>query len=224
MTDNKRPESELYTRLKKGRFIPIIRIYDPKVAGFVAQALIRAGLPSVEITMSVPSADKIIASLVQAHGDSILVGAGTVLNKDQACTVIDAGASFVVSPVTDPEVIKLCNKKNIPVLPGALSPTEVLQAHRFGADAVKIFPSTSVEGTKHLKALKAVFPFIDLVPTGGVQLDNMRDFFSAGAAMVGIGTDLVSPDMIARGDMAEIEERGRAYLNEAGKIRKENGS
>jgi 2-dehydro-3-deoxyphosphogluconate aldolase/(4S)-4-hydroxy-2-oxoglutarate aldolase len=164
----------------------------------------QAGLNVAEITMTVPNAIDAIASVAKRFGNKVLVGAGTVTDADTARRAVDAGAEFIVSPCLVPEVIDAARRADVAVLPGALTPTEVLQAFRLGGDMVKVFPAQSVGGAAYLRALRGPFPDIPLVPTGGVTLDNVREMFGAGAAAVGVGSEMISKDALARRDYAAI--------------------
>jgi 2-dehydro-3-deoxyphosphogluconate aldolase/(4S)-4-hydroxy-2-oxoglutarate aldolase len=155
--------------------------------------------------MTVPGAVKIIKTLTRQLGDEALIGAGTVLDADGARECVDAGARFIVSPALDVETIETCRALEVPIFPGALTPTEVLTAWKAGAAAVKVFPANAVGGASYLKSLKAPLPQIELIPTGGVSLDNIGEFIRAGALAVGVGADLV------KGEAAAITAKARAY-------------
>jgi 2-dehydro-3-deoxyphosphogluconate aldolase/(4S)-4-hydroxy-2-oxoglutarate aldolase len=142
--------------------------------------------------------------VARRFADQVLVGAGTVTDADTARRAVDAGAEFIVTPCLVPEVIDAARRADIAVLPGALTPTEVLNAFRLGGDMVKVFPAQSVGGAAYLRALRGPFPEIPLVPTGGVTLENVRDMFGAGAVAIGVGIELISRDALARRDYAAI--------------------
>jgi 2-dehydro-3-deoxyphosphogluconate aldolase/(4S)-4-hydroxy-2-oxoglutarate aldolase len=192
--------------------IPIIRASSADVAMPVAEALLQAGLPVAEITMTVPNAIDAIRAVAQRFAGKILVGAGTVTDADTARRAIDAGAVFIVTPCLVPEVIDAARRADVAVLPGALTPGEVLAAFRAGGDMVKVFPVQSVGGAAYLRALRAPFPDIPLVPTGGVTLENTAEMFKAGAVAVGVGTELISKDALARRDYAAIGALARQFL------------
>ena len=160
-----------------------------------------------------PGAVKVIAEAVARYGDQFLIGAGTVLDQDQARACIDAGARFVVAPIVDVATIAVCRRAGIPVLPGALTPTEVVQAWRAGADFVKVFPCSAVGGASYLKALKAPLPDIPLVPTGGVTLETVGAFFAAGASAVGVGGDLCDLQAIRSGRRDTLVAAAHAYVS-----------
>ena len=162
--------------------------------------------------MTVPGAVRVIEQLANHAGDRLLVGAGTVLDAETARACILAGAQFVVSPALDVRTIELCRRYGVPVLPGALTPTEIVTAWQAGADAVKVFPCSAVGGAKYLKAVKAPLPQIDLIPTGGVSLATAAEFLEAGAFALGVGGDLVDNKAIANGRPEVITENARKYL------------
>jgi 2-dehydro-3-deoxyphosphogluconate aldolase / (4S)-4-hydroxy-2-oxoglutarate aldolase len=192
--------------------IPIIRASSADVAMPVAEALLQAGLPVAEITMTVPNAIDAIRAVAKRFAGKILVGAGTVTDADTARRAIDAGAVFIVTPCLVPAVIDAARRADVAVLPGALTPGEVLAAFRAGGDMVKVFPVQSVGGAAYLRALRAPFPDIPLVPTGGVTLENTAAMFTAGAVAVGVGTELISKDALARRDYAAIGALARQFL------------
>src|SRR6185436_812233 len=168
-------------RIEEVGIVPVVRASSAEQAISIAELIREGGIPILEITMTVPGAIGVIAELSKRYGDEVLVGAGTVLNADTARNCIAAGAQFIVSPALNLQTIDLCKLQRIAVLPGALTPTEVVTAWEGGADAVKVFPCSAVGGPKYLRALKAPLPEIRLVPTGGVSLATAGDFISAGA-------------------------------------------
>jgi 2-dehydro-3-deoxyphosphogluconate aldolase/(4S)-4-hydroxy-2-oxoglutarate aldolase len=190
--------------LREVGIIPVIRAPSADAAVAVVEALVQAGLTVAEITMTVPNAIDAIGSVARRFADQVLVGAGTVTDADTARRAVDAGAEFIVTPCLVPEVIDAARRADIAVLPGALTPTEVLNAFRLGGDMVKVFPAQSVGGAAYLRALRGPFPEIPLVPTGGVTLENVREMFGAGAVAIGVGSELISRDALARRDYASI--------------------
>jgi 2-dehydro-3-deoxyphosphogluconate aldolase / (4S)-4-hydroxy-2-oxoglutarate aldolase len=193
--------------------IPVIRCDSPEVAVRVAEVLIDAGLRVAEITLTVPGAIDAIAEVSRRISPQrALVGAGTVTTADEARDAMRAGARFIVSPCLVPEVIDAARAEGVPVIPGALTPTEILQAFRAGAELVKVFPAQSLGGPAYIKALRGPFPDLPLVPTGGVDLDNVADYIRAGATAVGVGSELVSRDALARGDYDAIAARARQFV------------
>jgi len=201
--------------------IPVIRCDSPGVAVRVTEVLIAAGLRVAEITLTVPNAIDAIARLARRTGEQrALIGAGTVTTADAARDAIRAGAEFIVSPCLIPEVIDVATAEHVPVIPGALTPTEILQAFRAGGDLVKVFPAGSLGGPAYIKALRGPFPDLPLVPTGGVDLDNVADFMRAGATAVGVGSELISRDALARGDYDEIGRRAEQFVRAVANVRR----
>jgi 2-dehydro-3-deoxyphosphogluconate aldolase/(4S)-4-hydroxy-2-oxoglutarate aldolase len=165
----------------------------------------------LEITMTVPGAVGVIEAVAKRYGDA-LVGAGTVLDAETARACIRSGAQFVVSPSLNLETIECCRSLGVAVMPGALTPTEVVTAWTAGADFVKVFPAGAVGGPSYLKALKAPLPQIELVPTGGVSLKTAADFIRAGASALGVGADLVDIGAIREGQASIITERAKQFV------------
>ncbi|HWQ12331.1 MAG TPA: bifunctional 4-hydroxy-2-oxoglutarate aldolase/2-dehydro-3-deoxy-phosphogluconate aldolase [Roseiflexaceae bacterium] len=186
-----------------GRIIAIVRLerYDRAVE--VARALFAGGITAVEFTLTGAGAHQAIAACRAALGGAAQVGVGTVLRREEARAAIDAGAQFVVTPAVRPEVVNACRERGVPVLCGALTPTEALAAHEAGAAMVKIFPARAF-GPQYIRDILAPLPFLRLVPTGGVSAENARAYLQAGAAAVGIGGNLVAPQVVAAGDWGQI--------------------
>jgi len=204
--------TEAVARLREVGIIPIIRTSSADVVLPIAEALLAAGLPIVEITMTVPKALDAIVAVAHRFSGKLLIGAGTVTDAETAQRAVDAGAAFIVMPCLVPEVIDAARRADVAVLPGALTPSEVFAAFRAGGDMVKVFPVQSVGGAAYLRALRGPFPDIPLVPTGGVSLDNIVEMFKAGAVAVGIGGELVSKDALARRDYAAIGGMAKKFL------------
>jgi 2-dehydro-3-deoxyphosphogluconate aldolase/(4S)-4-hydroxy-2-oxoglutarate aldolase len=203
-------QSDLQRVLDRG-LVAIIRAPSGEQLVNVASALLEGGIDVIEVTFTVPGVLDIIRDVRRELGDRILLGAGTVLDAESARAAILAGAEFIVTPTVNPEVITLCNRYDKVIMPGGFTPTEVLTAWEAGADIVKVFPADSV-GPAHLKALNGPFPQIRLLPTGGVNLQTIGDFFAAGACAVGLGSALVEKDALARGDMSRIRELAGQYV------------
>ena len=176
------------------------------------EAIREGGISVLEITMTVPGAVALIERVLKRYGGEMLVGAGTVLDADAAQACISSGAQFVVSPSLNVETIEYCRRQDVVVMPGALTPTEVVQAWKAGADFVKVFPAGAVGGASYIKALKAPLPQVELVPTGGVALTTAGDFIRAGAAALGVGTDLVDLKAIREGNAQLITDKARQFL------------
>ncbi|MGO8815571.1 MAG: bifunctional 4-hydroxy-2-oxoglutarate aldolase/2-dehydro-3-deoxy-phosphogluconate aldolase [Terriglobia bacterium] len=192
--------------------IPVLRARSLAQGRAVVEAMMAGGVTVVEVTMTVPGAVGLLKELKKKYGAKLLLGSGTVTTADQAQATIDAGAEFVVSPSTHPSVIEITKKNGKISCPGALTPTEAITAWNAGADYVKIFPCSAVGGASYLKALLAPFPFLKIIPTGGVTLQTAPDFINAGARALGVGTDLVNLAAIDAGKPETITETARAYL------------
>jgi 2-dehydro-3-deoxyphosphogluconate aldolase/(4S)-4-hydroxy-2-oxoglutarate aldolase len=184
--------------------IPVIRADSEDAALHLVETLADAGLAVAEITMTVPNAIEAIATVAKRFGDRVLVGAGTVTDADTAERAADAGAAFIVTPCLVPEVIDAARRADVAVIPGALTPTEIFAAFRQGGDMVKVFPVQHVGGAAYLRSLHVPFPTIPLVPTGGVRLDDVRDLFEAGATAIGVGSEMITREALARQDYASI--------------------
>ncbi|HZJ65965.1 MAG TPA: bifunctional 4-hydroxy-2-oxoglutarate aldolase/2-dehydro-3-deoxy-phosphogluconate aldolase [Kofleriaceae bacterium] len=204
--------TEIVRRIVATGVIPVIRAPSADDALAAVEALLAGGLDVVELTMTVPSALKVIEKVVERHGHSTVVGAGTVLDAETARACMLAGAMFVVAPSLDIPTIRACRTHGVPVVPGALTPTEIVRAWRAGADLVKVFPCSAMGGASYIKALRAPLPQIELVPTGGVTAATVGDFIAAGAAAVGAGADLVDIARLRRGDHAGVTENARKYV------------
>ncbi len=191
--------------------IPVIRAASPAEAAAAIAAIQAGGVTVFEITMTVPGAVDLIRE-VSRSAPGALVGAGTVLDPAAAHACIDAGARFVISPALNLDTIHACNEAGVAVMPGALTPTEVLTAWNAGADMVKVFPANALGGASYLKSLKAPLPHVRLVPTGGVNLQTAKDFVKAGAEALGVGADLVDLAALRRGEASVLTERARQFL------------
>lgn len=192
--------------------IPIVRTPSAEDAVRAAEAIIASGIGIAEITMTVPNALRVMEQVTKRFGGQALIGAGTILDPESCASVIAAGADFIVTPSFDPRVIETARHHNKPCLPGALTPTEVLAAWRAGADLVKVFPCGPVGGPKYIKALKAPFPEIELVPTGGVNLDTTAEFIRAGASAVAVGGELVDLKSLRAGNIDAITATAKKFL------------
>lgn len=213
------PETTKETIERVG-LIPVLRAKNIAQGRAVVDAMIAGGVTVVEVTMTVPGAVDLLKELKKAYGDKLLLGSGTVTTADQAQATIDAGAEFVVSPSTHPEVIATTKKNGKISCPGALTPTEAITAWNAGADYVKIFPCSAVGGASYLKALLAPFPFLKIIPTGGVTLQTAESFIKAGARALGVGSDLVNLAAVDAGKAETITETAQAYLKVLAEARK----
>ena len=202
-------KKDVLSALLEMKVVAVIRMTDASRISHVIEAIERGGVKAIEITMTVPNAVGIIREVSANRNPGVLIGAGTVLDAETAAAVIEAGADFVVSPVTDLPTIGECVRRGVLVAPGAFTPTEILNAWKEGADIVKVFPATSL-GPKYFKDLKGPLPHIRLMPTGGVSLENARDFIAAGACCVGIGAALLDPKIIAEDRWDDLTAKAAA--------------
>jgi 2-dehydro-3-deoxyphosphogluconate aldolase/(4S)-4-hydroxy-2-oxoglutarate aldolase len=200
--------------------IPAVRVSTPEDAWFAAEAVSKGGIPIVELTMTVPKATELIAHLVEKHPDMI-VGAGTVMDVKTARACLDAGAEFITSPGLDLEIVEFAVQQNVVVMPGALTPSEVMAAVKAGADFVKIFPCAQLGGVAYLRALRPPFPHVSFIAAGGVNQQTAGDYIHAGAAALGIGADLIPPRAIEAREQAWIAELARRFSHLVKHARKE---
>lgn len=198
-------------RVSKSGIVAVIRAESGERLADVAEALLAGGVEVMEVTFTVPKAHRVLEQVAERLADRILLGAGTVLDPETARIALLSGAEFIVSPTVNLEVIKLCRRYDKLVMPGALTPTEVLTAWEAGADIVKIFPS-DVTGPAYLKALAGPLPQVRLMPTGGVTLQTAADFLKAGSFALGIGGSLVDSRAVAAGELGKIESLARQFV------------
>jgi 2-dehydro-3-deoxyphosphogluconate aldolase / (4S)-4-hydroxy-2-oxoglutarate aldolase len=203
---------QVMARIRDVGVVPVIRAESADEAARVIDAIRAGGVSVLEITMTVPGAVGLIADVARRVGDDAVVGAGTVIDAETARAVILAGARFVVSPALDLGTIACCRRYGVPVMPGALTPTEVVAAWQAGADIVKVFPANAVGGASYIKALKAPLPQIELCPTGGVSLETAADFIKAGASALGVGSDLVDLKALRAGQAPAITEKAKRFV------------
>jgi 2-dehydro-3-deoxyphosphogluconate aldolase / (4S)-4-hydroxy-2-oxoglutarate aldolase len=192
--------------------VPVVRAPSPEFAIRAVDALLTGGISIFEITMTIPNATAVIRSLTARFKDAALIGAGTVLSAEDARMCVEAGAQFIVSPGLDLATIDAAHALDVAIAPGALTPTEVITAHKANADMVKIFPCSAVGGAKYLKALKGPLPHVKLLPTGGISVSNAHEFIAAGAAAIGIGSELVDVAALTEGRDSELTARARELV------------
>ena len=192
--------------------VPIVRAPSPEDAMRAAEAIVAGGIGIAEITMTVPGALKVMEAVAERYGDKVLLGAGTILDPETCRAAMLAGAEFIVTPSLDVRVIEMARRYSKPIFPGALTPTEIVTAWQAGADMVKIFPCGPVGGPKYIKALKGPLPQIEMVPTGGVNLETTADFIKAGAAAVAVGGELVDLKALREGKLDQITETAKKFV------------
>ena len=199
--------------------VPVVRTSSAESAMQAVDAIYNGGIRAAEITMTVPGAIRALEKVADRFGDRLMLGAGTVLDPETARICMLAGAQFFVTPSLRVSTIEMAKRYSKVICPGALTPTEVLTAWEAGADVVKVFPCGNVGGAKYIKALKGPFPQIEMIPTGGVNLETAGDFLKAGACAVAVGGELVDAKTISDGRYDIIEDRARQYLAVVAKAR-----
>jgi len=205
-------EHPLLRKMLQNGIVGVVRTPTPETAARAVEAVVSGGIKVVEITFTVPNATKVLETVAASTGDDVVLGAGTVTDSEKAKAAIRAGARFIVAPNTDPATIATAHALGALAIPGALTPTEVVMAMNAGADAVKVFP-ISVFGPSYLKALRAPLPHVVLMPTGGVETDNVFDYLEAGAQLLGVGGTLVESKHIATGNYEAIARKARSFVD-----------
>lgn len=207
-----RTRAEVCQQIEAIGVVPVIRATSARLALSAVDALVAGGLAVLEITLTVPDAIAVMREVAARFGQSALIGAGTVLSAADAERAVQAGARFIVSPGFDPEVVRAAHALDVPVMPGVLTPTEIMAATRAAADWVKIFPCSALGGPRYLRSLRGPFPGLPMMPTGGVNVDNAAEYIAAGAVAVGIGSELVDPKELEAGQYASLSARARALV------------
>ncbi len=204
-------KAEILEKVKALGALAVIRGPSPELTVKMVEALVAGGVTGIEITYSTPNAEDVVRTLVGRFGEEILIGMGTLTKVEQANCARDAGARFLVSPVCETALVKSMLATGLLTMAGALTPTEVLQAYNLGTDVVKIFPG-SLGGPAYVKALKGPFPYIPMMPTGGVSSANVADWFAAGVVAVAAGTELCPPQLAKEGKFDEITRRAAEFM------------
>lgn len=204
--------------IREAGVIAIVRGISSENLIAVADALRAGGIRAIEVTLNTPDALNMIQELRKRYGSDTLIGAGTVLDSETARAAILAGACFIISPSFDRRMVKTCHRYGVLAIPGVLSPTEVLNAWEEGATAVKIFPADCL-GPKYIQDLRGPFPHVDMIPVGGISLDNVTEFVKAGAMAVGVGGELVDKRSISEGRFTTITERAVAFTEAVARAR-----
>jgi 2-dehydro-3-deoxyphosphogluconate aldolase / (4S)-4-hydroxy-2-oxoglutarate aldolase len=213
-------KEEVCARIREIGIIPAIRVSSSEEAHFAIEAVASGGIPIVEITMTVPGAVELISHMV-AHHRKTIVGAGTVLTIDVARQCKNAGANFITAPGFSPAIVEFARKEGLAVLPGGLTPTEVVDAWMAGADFVKVFPCGHVGGDKYIKSLKTALPQIPMIAAGGVNQQTAANLIVAGADAIGVGTELIPADAIQLrkpGRIRELAHRFAGFVKEGREI------
>lgn len=207
---------DILQRILANGMVAIVRADTPDAALALAEACIAGGVTALEVAFTTPDTLGILKTLRQRHGDAVLLGAGTVLDPETARMAILAGAQFIISPGVNTDTIRLCNRYQVPAMPGAMTPTEIVTALEAGADIVKVFPGEAF-GPEYIKAVRAPLPQAPLMPTGGVTLENMGDWFQYGSVAVGIGSSLTGP--AKNGDYAAVTANACAFVQRMREIK-----
>jgi 2-dehydro-3-deoxyphosphogluconate aldolase / (4S)-4-hydroxy-2-oxoglutarate aldolase len=211
---------EVIRKIEEIGIVPVVRAATVEEATRAVEAICAGGIPVVEITMTVPNAVSVIREVAQQYRDKVLIGAGTVTTAEQAESCFRAGAEFLVSPGLAASVLSVARAAEKLAIPGALTPTELMNAYDHGARLVKIFPCGNVGGPKYLRSLKAPFPNAQLIPTGGVNAANAADFIAAGAFALGVGADLVDATALREGNLEKITSAARELVDAVASARK----
>ena len=205
-------KAAVVARIKTERAVAVIRTDSMERALAAAHAVIAGGFRAIEITCSFAGATDAIAKLAEADECNLLLGAGTILNRDQVHEAVEAGARFLVSPCVLPELIEAARELQVVIIPGAFTPTEIYTAYLLGADIVKIFPAVRF-GPEYLKAVRGPLPHIPIMPTSGVDASNVAEWFRAGAVAVGAVSGVLDPELIRNGDWIELTKRAREFID-----------
>jgi 2-dehydro-3-deoxyphosphogluconate aldolase / (4S)-4-hydroxy-2-oxoglutarate aldolase len=204
-------KAAVVARIKAERAIAVIRTDSIDRVLAAAQAAVAGGFRAIEITYSFPKATEAVAKLTETNKSDLLVGAGTILNREQVYEAVGAGARFLVSPCVLPEVIDAAHTLQVAIIPGAFTPTEIYTAYSLGADIVKIFPAVRF-GPEYLRAVRGPLPQIPIMPTSGVDASNVGEWFRAGAIAVGAVGSVFDPVLIRNGDWSELTSRARKFM------------
>lgn len=211
-------KTERLNLIRETGVIAIMRAQSSAQLIVAADAIKKGGVRVIEVTMTTPGALGVIEEATKRYGEDVLFGAGTVLDAETARSAILAGAGFIVAPTLNLEVVALCNRYSVPVVPGCYTPTEMLAAWEAGADMIKLFPA-SVGGPSLIKAIRAPLPQLEIVPVGGVNLNTAAEFIRNGAAALGVGGNLINQKLLDVGDMGELTHRAMAFIEEVEKGR-----
>lgn len=203
----------LLARMKGVGLVPVIRAKSAPLALDLARALFEGGMTCLEIALTVPEGLSVIRTLRSEWQDGAVIGAGTVLSKESAAECLEVGAQFIVSPAHVPFLVETAKAGGSLVMPGAATPSEILRAHEEGADLVKVFPVSNLGGPSYLKSLAGPLPHIQLMPSGGIDLSNLRDYLKAGATLVGLGGALADPHLLAAEGPGAITRLAARYLD-----------
>lgn len=200
-------------KIARHKIVAIVRVDDLSIARPLTEALVDGGIRLIEFTLTNPAATEAISDIRRMAGDEIAVGAGSVVSVEQVEAVADAGAQFVVSPVSKADVIAACLERGLPAMPGAFTPSEIQQAWEWGASVVKVFPANHL-GLRYIKDVLAPLPHLRLMPTGGVTAENLREFLDLGAFAVGVGSSLINNAAVAEKNWDQLRRNARRYVDQ----------
>ncbi len=217
-------KKEILDRIFEYGLIPVIRTDDSHHAMALAEAIFNGGLPTIEVTMTVPGVLGVIEKLCSLFGDKALVGAGTVLDADTARMAILAGAEYIVTPCLDAETIAVCHRYSKPAIPGAMTPTEILQAWNLGADLVKVFPADLFGGPRFIKALQGPLPQVEVMPSGGITLESASGFIQAGASVLSVGGGLIDRQIMREKNYSALTQKTETFLEIIYEARKDTST
>ena len=204
-------KADVLIKMRKTGLVPVLRAETEQQATALAEMIVAGGIDILELTLTTPGALSLLRQLARQY-PNLLLGVGTVLDPETARISILEGAQFVVSPALNMRTIELCQRYSIAVLPGALTPTEIVSAWQAGADVIKVFPANAMGGASYLRSIKGPLPQVQMIPTGGISLATARDFLDAGAMALGVGTDLVDSRAISSGDQESVKRKAGQYL------------
>ena len=204
-------KQQVLEKIKALGLLAVIRGPSADLTVQMVDALVAGGVFGIEITYSTPDAEQVVKTLAEKYGDQIVLGMGTLTQPEQSLSARDAGAAFLVSPICEPHLVRAMAASGLVTMAGALTPTEVFQAYQLGSDVVKIFPG-SLAGPGYIKALKGPFPYIPMMPTGGVNAANAADWFAAGVVAVGAGSELCPPQLAKEGKFEQISQKAAAFV------------
>ena len=200
-------------QIERHKIVAIVRLDDLSTARHITEALVEGGIRAIEFTLTNPDAVATIAAMRKSFDASVAIGAGSVISVEQVGAVAEAGAQFVVSPVSKRAVIAACQERGLPAMPGAFTPSEIQQAWEWGASVVKVFPANHL-GKRYIKDVKAPLPHLRLMPTGGVNVDNFRRLLELGAFAVGVGSSLINNEAVADRNWRQLRANAEAYLRQ----------
>lgn len=204
-------KQQVLEKIKALGLLAVIRGPSADLTVQMVDALVAGGVLGIEITYSTPDAERVVKTLAEKYGDEIVLGMGTLTRPEQAISAREAGAAFLVSPICEPDLVRAMAASGLTTMAGALTPTEVFQAYQLGSDVVKIFPG-SLAGPGYIKALKGPFPYIPMMPTGGVNAANAADWFAAGVVAVGAGSELCPPQLAKEGKFEQISQKAAEFV------------